>query len=158
MNMKTFTTTLLILSLSITAAMAATVYAAEKNLDDASKSEPHHHMGHMGHGNTQEMSDHMTVMHAQMQAIHAEKDPAIRKQLMLAHRQSMHEGMQMMHGMGGKGSMGMMHKDNNKAMKGKGIMDEHARMDHMEHQMDMMQKMMEQMMQHEDAQHMHSKE
>ncbi len=148
--MKTLTTLLILLSLCLVAAMATTVYAAEKDLEETSKSKSHHHMGHMGHGNSQEMNEHMTVMHAQMQAIHAEKDPAIRKQLMQAHRQSMHEGMQMMHGMGGKGKMGMMNKENDKAMKSKGKMDDQARMQHMEHRIDMMQ--------HEDAQHMHSKE
>ena len=157
MNMKTLTTLLITLSICLVAVMATTVYAAEKDLDETSKSKSHHHMGHMGHGNSQEMNEHMTVMHAQMQAIHAEKDPAIRKQLMQAHRQSMHEGMQMMHGMGGNGKMGMMHKENGKAMKGKEKIDDHAKMEHMEHRMDMMQKMMEQMMQHEDA-HMHSTE
>ena len=163
MNMKTLTTTLLTLAISIVAVMATTVYAAENDLDKASKSESHHHMGHMSSGHTQEMNDHMAAMHAQMQAIHAEKDPEKRRILMEAHRQSMHEGMQMMHGMGGNGRMGMMHRQSGKndaAKKGKGKMDEHARMDHMEHRMDMMQKMMDQMMQHEDAKHrhMHSKE
>lgn len=158
--MKTLTILLITLSICLVAVMTTTVYAAEKDLDETSKSKSHHHMGHMGHmghGNSQEMNEHMTVMHAQMQAIHAEKDPAIRKQLLQAHRQSMHEGMQMMHGMGGNGKMGMMHKENGKAMKGKEKIDDHAKMEHMEHRMDMMQKMMEQMMQHEDA-HMHSTE
>lgn len=155
--MKTQNTLLIMLSICLAAVMTTTVYAAEKNLDEASKSKSNNHMGHMGHGNSQKMDEHMAVMHAQMQAIHAEKDPAIRKQLMQAHRQSMHQGMQMMHGMGHKGKMGMMHKENGNTMKGKEKMGDHARMEHMEHRMDMMQKMMEQTMQHEEA-HMHSKE
>lgn len=62
----------------------------------------------MRHSNSQEMNEHLTIMQA--------------------HRQSMHENMQMMHGMAGNGKMGMM------------------------------QGMVEQMMQHEVAQHIHSKE
>ena len=53
-----------------------------------------------------------------MQEIHEEQDPEKRKQLMQAHRQSMHEGMKMMHGMGGRGMMGMMHEEKHKPMKG----------------------------------------
>lgn len=105
----------------------------------------------MGAGHSQEMDNHMT-------AIHAEKDPEKRRILMEAHRQSMHEGMEMMHGMGGNGRMGMMHKqsdENDTAKKGKGKMDDQVRMDNMEHRMDMMQKMMGQMMQYEDAKHRH---
>ena len=115
----------------------------------------------MGAKHMEGMNEHMEAMHAQMQAIHAEKDPEKRRALMEAHRQSMHEGMEMMNSMCGKGRMGMMHRDDNKkAEKGKTNLDKHARMDHLEHRMDMMQKMMDQMMQHEDVKHrhMHSKE
>jgi len=56
----------------------------------------------------QKMQEHMKTMQAQMQAIRAEKDLDKRNELMQAHRKSMHEGMEMMHGMGG-GMMGMKH-------------------------------------------------
>jgi hypothetical protein len=103
-------------------------------------------------------------MHEQMQAIHAEKDPEKRKQLMQEHRKSMHEGMEMMHGMMGGGMMMGMHGDASKENgkkhkhgKGEGPMDPESRMNMMEERMDMMQMMMEQMMQHEEAKHQHPK-
>ena len=107
------------------------------------------------HAHMQNMHDHMTAMHAQMQAIHAEKNPEKGKQLMQAHRQSMHEGMKMMHKMGHKGKMGMMHGEKHKANKKEESADNCKQMEHMGHRMDMMNQMMEQMMLHEDAHHRH---
>jgi hypothetical protein len=45
---------------------------------------------------TQQMQARMQAMREQMQAIHATEDPEERQRLMLAHMQSMHEGMTMM--------------------------------------------------------------
>ena len=153
--MKLLTSALLMLMISMLTVMVP-VNASEKDLD-----EPDSVSHHMGAKHMEEMNEHMATMHAQMLAIHAEKDPEKRRILMEAHRKSMHEGMQMMDNMYGMGRMGMMHRDGRKkAEKGKANLDKHARMDHLEHRMDIMQKMMDQMMQHEDAKHrhMHSKE
>jgi hypothetical protein len=153
--MKILTTTLLMLSISIAVLMNTTVYAAEEHEpSNASNSKSQTENAGM-----MKMHENMSAMQAQMQAIHAEKDPVKRKELMQAHRKSMHEGMQMMmQDMGGNGMMGgMMHGGKQKAMMGNRKMDEHARMDHMEERMNMMQQMMDQMMQHEDAMNYRSK-
>lgn len=163
--MKIFTTTMLVLTMSTAAIMTTIAYASEHMYE---KKGPSSSKQYQRHGQMQDMHELMGAMQAQMQAIHAEKDPEKRRQLMQAHRQSMHEGMSMMHDMGGKGMMGMMHGDGQKAKEDDGEdsdkseyrhrhrdMDEHARMDHMEERMDMMQMMMEQMMQHEEAMHRH---
>lgn len=163
--MKTFTTTLLALSMSMASMTTTIVSAVEKEHKGSTSSETQ-----TGHANREKMDTHMKMMKIQMQAIHEETDPEKREVLMQAHRQSMHEGMKIMHGMGGHGMMGMMHGEKHKGMKGKTgkmsekehnhsekNMDEHACMERMEYRMDDMQMMMEQMMQHEDAMHQHSK-
>ena len=161
--MKIYTTTMLVLTMSTATIMTTIAYASEHMHERKGSSSS---MQHQRHGQMQDMYELMGAMQAQMQAIHAEKDPEKRRQLMQAHRQSMHEGMGMMHDMGGRGMMGMMHGDNQKARKGESEdsdkserrhrdMDEYARMDHMEERMDMMQMMMEQMMQHEEAMNRH---
>jgi hypothetical protein len=148
--MKILTTSFLMLVMSMTTLMTTTVFAIEKESEVTTKSEMH-----KGSGHKEKMDTHMKMMKIQMQAIHEETDPEKRKVLMQAHRQSMHEGMKMMHG---KGGHGMMHGKKHKGMKGKTEeMSAHARMQHMEHRMDSMHMMMEQMMQHEDAMHQHSK-
>ena len=130
--MKTLTTTLLVLSMSMATLMTATLYAAE----DA----------HM-----QKMDEHMKHMQAQMQAIHAEKDLDKRKELMQAHRKSIREGMKMMmEDKGDKGEMGKTEGEIHKAMKDEEKMEVHARMGNMEEHLDMMQQMMEQMMEHQN--------
>ena len=150
--MKTLSTTLLVLSMSIAAVMSTMAHAAEHKHEGGSSSE-----SQKGHAHMEKMHTHMKMMKIQMQEVHEEQDPEKRKQLMQAHRQSMHEGMSMMHDMGGKGMMGMMHGgEMHHGMKDKSAetpkkMDEHARMGHMEERMDMMQMMMEQMMQHQAA-------
>ena len=149
--MKALIMASLILSMVVASAMITAVYAVDKNNEETSNSVPHKGPAHM-----EKMHTHMKMMKIQMQAIHDEKDPAKRKQLMQAHRQSMHEGMKMMRRMGGTGRMGMMHGDRQKTKNKDRKINQHARMEHMEHRMDMMHMMMDQMMQHEDAhQHHH---
>ena len=150
--MKRSTIPLLMIIISTVMMITTVVYATEKENEgkESLTSESHRGPAHM-----QQMHQHMDAMHAQMQAIHAEKDPEKRQQLMQAHRQSMHEGMKMMHGMRGHGRMGMMQEEKPRHKKGDGKMDQNARMEHMEHRMDMMQRMMNQMMQHEEAHRHH---
>jgi len=144
--MKTLTTTLLVLSMSMATLMTATLYAAEKEHEGASSSESHKGNAHM-----QKMDEHMKTMQAQMQAIHAEKDLDKRKELMQAHRKSIREGMKMMmQDEGDKGKMGMTKEEIHKAMKDEEKIDVHARMGNMEEHLDMMQQMMEQMMEHQN--------
>lgn len=132
--MKILSTTLLVLSISTAALITTTVYAAEKE---------HEHM--------QKMNEHMETMEAQMQAIHATKDLDVRKQLMQAHRKTIREGMiMMMEDESGKGKMSMMKEEIHKAMEGVENTDVHARIGNMEEHLDMMQKMMEQMMHHQN--------
>ena len=139
--------------------MATSISATETESGAATNTELH-----KGHEQKEKMDTHMKMMKIQMQAIREEADPEKRKVLMQAHRQSMREGMKMMRGNGGQGMMSMMHGDRNKGMKNKmkgkehshGKMDQHVRMEHMEHRMNTMQMMMEQMMQHEDLMHKYS--
>ncbi len=154
MKMKKLTIAVLIFSISALSAATLTVYASEDDRDEK-QSDSYRQGCRMGSWDSEEMSNHMEAMHAQMQAIHAEKDPEKRRILMQAHRQSMHEGMRMMHGRDGNGRMGMMHRGNKSDEQVKGKMDEHARLDRMEHRMETMHKMMEQMMQHDDVRHRH---
>lgn len=83
------------------------------------------------------MAGHMQTMQQQMQQIHASKDPAERKRLMDEHMRSMQGMSSMMSRMGGPASP-----------------DPDQRMQMMEMRMDMMHKMMEQMLQHDAAEHM----
>lgn len=149
--MKILTTSLLMFILSMTTIMTMNASATEKESEVTTSSDLRR-----GPGHRERMDAHMEAMHAQMQVIHAEKDPEKRRILMEAHRQSMHEGMQMMHGSNDHGRVGMMHRGGNRnSEQGKGRMDELARMEHMEHRMDVMHKMMGQMMQHEDVMQRH---
>ncbi len=146
--MKTLTTTLLVLSISMATLMTATLYAAEKEHEHkgASNSETHEGNAHM-----QKMHEHMQKIQEQMQAIRAEKDLDKRKELMQAHRKSIREGMKMMmQDDGDKGMMGMKKEEIHEAMKGEDKMEMQARMGNMEEHLDMMQMMMEQMMQHQN--------
>jgi periplasmic protein CpxP/Spy len=81
-------------------------------------------------------NDHMQKMQKQMHQIHAAKDPAERKRLMEEHMKSMQGAMPMMSGMGARAGS-----------------DPGQRMQMMEMRMDMMQKMMDQMLQHDAAEH-----
>ena len=140
--MKTYPTKILLLFFGMLVIAIAAVNASENDSRDT----------HM-----QNMRDHMTSMHAQMQAIHAEKDPEKRQQLMQAHRESMHKGMEMMHEMGGEGKMGMHHRHKQQAKKKAENTENHRCMERMEHRVDAMQMMMEQMMMHEDAHRHHAR-
>lgn len=99
------------------------------------------------------MKQNMQKMMKQMEEIHASNDPEKRKLLMQEHMQNMHEGMQMMQGMGGGMMMGMKSdKSDSSGMMDKGMgknmssNDMSQRQQMMEQRMDMMQMMMEQMM------------
>ena len=83
----------------------------------------------------QSMMENMQKMQEQMAKKHQTKDATERQKLMQAHMQSMREQMTMMRSMGG----GMMSDDPKTGQK------------KMAECMDMMQTMMEQMMQHQEA-------
>jgi hypothetical protein len=87
----------------------------------------------------QRMQANMKGMQDMMAKIQATKDPAERQKLMQEHSKAMHAQMQMMGGMGG-GQMGMM--------KGGDMMKEHQSM---VDRMGMMEMMMGQMLQHQEA-------
>jgi len=96
----------------------------------------------------------MQAMQAQMDTIRNTRDPKERQKLMQEHMQAMQENMKAMHDMGGpmmKGGSehaGMTMGDKKGGMKDGGTMKHHAMM---ETRMDMMQLMMEQMMQRDQA-------
>lgn len=111
-------------------------------------------------GMMDKMQGHMKKMMQQMDAIHKTDDPEKRDKLLQEHRQSMQEGMQMMRGMGGGMMNGMMGKGGGGMMQGGGMHqgggktpcgDKDMRHRMMEQRLDMMQMMMEQMMQHQEA-------
>jgi hypothetical protein len=124
----------------------------------------------MGAAAMPRMRDNMKKMQELMAKIHASKDPAERQQLMQQHSRAMHEQMQMMQAMGG-GQDGMM----GGGMKmgggmqggasppagaqggpppGEGMMNHEMMMNHqaMQARMGMMEMMMGQMLQHQEAQ------
>ncbi len=103
-----------------------------------------------------QMQEHMKKMQDIMARLQKTTDPGERKKLMDEHTKAMQEGMQIMRGMGGGkmqgmggGMMGQAPKDG----AAKPGMGRAAPMspEMMEHRMDMMQMMMEQMMQHQKA-------
>ena len=111
-------------------------------------------------GMMDKMQGHMKKMMQQMDAIHKTDDPEKRDKLLQEHRQSMQEGMQMMRGMGGGMMKGMMGEGGGDMMQGGGMHqgggkmscdDKDMRHRMMEQRLDMMQMMMEQMMQHREA-------
>lgn len=81
-----------------------------------------------------QMHQHMEKMQSMMAEIEAEQDPAKRHALMQQHHTAMHEGMGMMEGGGEMQGMSM-----------------EQRMEAMEQRMGMMRMMMDQMLQHENA-------
>ena len=91
-----------------------------------------------------QMQEKMKAMQSQMDKIRKTTDPKERQKLMQEHMQAMQENMKMMHGMGGPMMMGG---------KKDGMMDGEMmkRHDMTEKRMDMMQMMMEQMMQRDQA-------
>ena len=105
------------------------------------------------------MQEKMKTMQEQMGKIHSAKDPQERQKLMKEHMQSMQEGMKMMGGMGagmkGGDMMAKAKKDQAESMTDADdgmemcmMMKKHKSV---EARMDMMQKMMAQMMEHEGA-------
>lgn len=100
-------------------------------------------------------------MHTQMEQILKSKDPKEREKLMQEHMQSMREHMNMMHDTGGCMMMDPMGRadqgDSTRSERGGmgcGMMmesDPKHREQLLEGRMDMMQMMMEQMMQHQEA-------
>ena len=108
---------------------------------------------------TDKMQEKMKTMQEQMGKIHSAKDPQERQKLMKEHMQSMQEGMKMMGGMGagmkGGDMMAKAKKDQAESMTDADdgmemcmMMKKHKSV---EARLDMMQKMMEQMMEHEGA-------
>ncbi len=120
-----------------------------------------------------QMQDNMKKMQQQMEKIGATTDPKVRQKLMQEHMQTMQENMKTMRGMGGpmmmgsgerggmgmggqKGGMGMGGQKGDTAMGGQKSADVtggdvKARQETMEKRMDMMQMMMEQMIQRDQA-------
>ena len=101
-----------------------------------------------------QMQQNMKTMHVQMEKLRTTTDPNERQKLMQEHMQSMQENMKTMRNMGGPMMMGSgqsggtMAMGRQKDMAG-GEMIQHQAM--MEKRMDMMQMMMEQMVQHDQA-------
>ena len=98
----------------------------------------------------QRMQDNMKSMQDMMAKIHASKDPAERQKLMQEHSKAMHAQMEMMGGMGGMAGMGGM---GGGQMKGGGMMGGDMMKEHqaMQGRMAMMEMMMGQMLQHQEA-------
>ena len=104
------------------------------------------------------MQERMKKMQEQMQKIHATRDPKERQKLMEEHMESMRKGMKMMHGMDRKpkgerppqdgGEKGAENSGEIGEMMGGMMMKKHTMM---EDRLDAMQKMMEQMLEHEAA-------
>jgi len=92
------------------------------------------------------LNQRMQRMQEQMRQIHATTDPVTRKRLMDEHMKSMEQAMPMMSGMVTGAGMG-----SSKGMVMGAGPDTGQRMMMMEMRMDLMQKMMEQMLQHEAA-------
>ena len=95
----------------------------------------------------------MKKMQEQMEKIHESKDPEERQKLMQEHMESMREGMKAMRGMGKrpKGECPEEEGDGGTAEKGGmmgGMMKKHKLV---EDRLDAMQKMIEQMLEHEAA-------
>ena len=100
-----------------------------------------------------QMQQQMKKMHNQMSRMQQATDPAERQKLMDEHMQSMREGMQTMHGIGGgmmSGDMlGQMPKDG--TAKSGPMAGGKMSAEMMQRRMDMMQMMMEQMIEHQSA-------
>lgn len=118
-----------IVSLAFALPIAAAAQAAA-----GTQSQPPAHGGGGAAGMPMMMGEHMKKMQAQMEAIRTAKTPEERKRLMDEHMKSMQEHMASMGGMSGSPPA-----------------DPAQRMRSMEMRMDMMQGMMEQMLQHQQA-------
>ena len=101
-----------------------------------------------------QMQENMKKMQLQMNKIHATTDPKERQKLMQEHMRSMQANMKAMHAMGDPMMMGGSEHAGMKMGAHKGAMPEGDMMKHhdmMEKRIDMMQMMMEQMMQRDQA-------
>ena len=102
----------------------------------------------MGPSAMPRMQDNMKKMQDLMAKIHASNDVAERRQLLEQHSKAMQEQMEMMHGMG-RGAGGMQGASpTDEGMMKKMMMNHQS----MQDRMDMMEQMMGQMLQHQDAQ------
>jgi len=143
-NMKT---SILIAAITACALSAPTALAQDPTAPD--KSAMRMNMG-------QQMSAlqaNMTAMQAQMEQIHATTDRKERQKLMQAHMQAMQDNMKAMRGMGGPmmmggGQPGDMAMGSGKPMAGEDMKQRHQMM---ESRMSLMQMMMEQLLQHQQA-------
>ena len=140
--------TTLLTAAIVACALSAPIVSAQ---DKAASEKPAMGMA-MGHEIPQ-MHENMKAMQAQMAKIRATTDPKERQKLMQAHMQAMQDGMKAMHGMGepmmkGDSQPGGMAQDGKKDMAGGGMMKHHQMM---EDRMNMMQMMMDQMLQHQQA-------
>lgn len=103
--------------------------------------------------NVSQMEQNMKDLQLQMDKIHRTSDPKERQRLMDAHMQAMQDHMKKMRDMGGPMMKGGMHDRMMMGGKNGGVTnDDVAKMQEMMNtRMDMMQMMMEQMMQHDQA-------
>jgi protein CpxP len=128
--------------LALSGLMSAKVLAEDtvphNKMDQSGMSEKGMMMNMMSHEQMMTMHEHMQTMEAMMTKIKNEKDPEKRRALMEEHMQAMQNGMHMMNG-------GM--KMGTKPSK-MDEMDMDKRIDMMGQKMGMMQKIMEQMMEH----------
>ena len=97
------------------------------------------------------MQENMKEMQQQMEKLHATTDPKERQKLMQEHMQTMQDNMKSMRGMGGPMMTGMMGGKPGTSAPGMMSGDPKHQQEMMEKRMDMMQMMMEQMMQHDQA-------
>lgn len=133
----------LIGSIIVTGLLSSPVFAAGDHQHDQHQQTKSSGSGMMDQQQMMKMHQHMDEMRELMGKIHKEEDPDKKQALMEQHMNSMHEGMNMMnekmHGkMHGKSGMSNM-----PAMK----MED--RMAQIEQRMDMMQKMMGEMAEHQ---------
>lgn len=101
---------------------------------------------------TQQMPEKMQRMQELMAKLQSSKDPIERRKLLDQHYQLMQEQMDAMHEMSGMGMerVNAQGKTMEKGTTGMGMMKNHQMM---AKRMDMMQMMMEQMLQHDAAEH-----
>lgn len=155
----------LMLSVLLPSLLAAPVAQAADEEDHSA----HHPPAEQGQANAapdemaggmkmEKMQEQMKKMREQMEKIQATTDPQERQKLMEQHMQSMREGMKTMRGMGGKMGEkkdGPMMADGGKEKDGKPMgMMMMKRHKMMEDRLNMMQMLMEQMMEHENAERM----
>jgi hypothetical protein len=145
---KTTMKTPILISAIVACVLAAPIVSAQEKSAPAKPAMSMEMDKHMS-----QMQENMKTMQQQMEKIRATTDPTERQKLMQEHMQAMQECMKTMRGMGGPMAMGSGQpggtaKGGHKHMAGGDMMQHHEMM---EKRMDMMQMMMEQMMQHDQA-------